>query len=187
MSKEYKINFMDKEHKDFYKDKMEILKQYKKADAYYRSLIYTLGICSTTRNNFEKIFNMQKGEININSINNAFQTETSKKVTRLAFSMWNNCMYDSEEDIENGKMSKEYNIGEIFSCSYAPYFFESIKIRYPEYTKDIKKNCEKIDNSYINNETANVDNLLTKNNNLIKDIYDEKAKEIERERFGKPI
>lgn len=43
-------------------------------------------------------------------------------------------MYDSEEDLEKGEMSSYYNPSEIFSCSYAPYFYEGIKIRYPEYT-----------------------------------------------------
>lgn len=44
-------------------------------------------------------------------------------------------MYDSEEDLENGHISKEYAPSEIFCCSYAPYFWEAIKIRYPEYTR----------------------------------------------------
>ena len=59
---------------------------------------------------------------------------SSVKVTRLAFSLWNRCNYDSEEDIENEKVSIYYNVSEIFCCSYAPYFYEAIKLRYPEYT-----------------------------------------------------
>lgn len=129
------MNFIDNEHRQFFENKMEELKQYGKQDVYYKSLIYTLGICETTREHFKEIFNIKKGEININSLNTAWQTSTSAKVTRMAFSLWNTCMYDSEEDLDNGKMSSYYNPGEIFCCSYAPYFWESIKIRYPEYTK----------------------------------------------------
>lgn len=78
---------------------------------------------------------MKKGEINIDSLQTAWQTSTSKKTTRLAFSLWNSSNnYDSEEDLENGIVSKRYNVSEIFCCSYAPYFWEAIKIRYPEYT-----------------------------------------------------
>ena len=56
----------------------------------------------------------------------------------MAFSLWNRCMYDSEEDLENGEKSSYYNTSEIFCCSYAPYFYEGIKIRYPEYTNSVK-------------------------------------------------
>ena len=59
----------------------------------------------TTRENFEKIFDMKEGEINIDSILAAWQTGTSTKVTRMAFSLWNACMYDSEQDIENEEKS----------------------------------------------------------------------------------
>ena len=44
-------------------------------------------------------------------------------------------------DIENEKVSDKYNVSEIFCCSYAPYFYEGIKIRYPEYTRE--KNFER--------------------------------------------
>lgn len=101
---------------------------------YYKALVYTLGICETTRENFKGIFNIEKGEININSINAAWQTGSSVKVTRMAFSLWNRCMYESEEDYENDKMFEKYNPSEIFCCSYAPYLYEGVKIRYPEYT-----------------------------------------------------
>ena len=57
------------------------------------------------------------------------------KVTRLALNLWNhNLMYDSEDDLENEKLSEHYGVSEIFCCSYAPFFYEAIKIRYPEYT-----------------------------------------------------
>ena len=46
-----------------------------------------------------------------------------------------------EKDIENEKVSDKYNVSEIFCCSYAPYFYEGIKIRYPEYTRE--KNFER--------------------------------------------
>ena len=54
----------------------------------------------------------------------------------MALNLWNHSiMYDSEEDLENGHISSAYAPSEIFCCSYAPYFWEAIKIRYPEYTR----------------------------------------------------
>ncbi len=132
--------FINEEHELFFISKLKELHQYGKTDTYYTSLIYTLGICETTRENFDTIINMKKGKINIDALTLPWQTGTSEKVTRMAFSLWNGCMYDSEQDIENQKMSKGYNPSEIFACSYAPYFYEGVRLRYPEYTKDIVKN-----------------------------------------------
>ena len=126
------MKFLDNEHKEFYN---RVLKQYKKSDVYYKSIIYTLAICSVTREHFNDIFNIQSGEINIDSIQASYQTGTSEKVTRLAFSLWNRCNYDSTTDAEDEKVSVYYNVSEIFCSSYAPYFYEAIKIRYPEYTE----------------------------------------------------
>lgn len=129
------MKFIDNEHKEFWKEKLNELSIKGKTDVYYSSLIYVLGICETTRKNFNEIFNIKKGEINIDSIGAPWQTGTSLKVTRMAFSIWNRCMYDSEKDLEKGEKSIYYNVSEIFCCSYAAYFWEAIKIRFPEYTK----------------------------------------------------
>lgn len=132
--------FIDEEHELFFINKLKELHQYGKTDVYYTSLVYTLGVCETTRKHFDTIINTKKGEINIDALSLPWQTRTSEKVTRMAFSLWNGCMYDSKEDIENNKMSKGYIPSEIFACSYAPYFYENVKLRYPEYTKELNKN-----------------------------------------------
>ena len=134
------MNFINDEHELFFINTLRKLQEKKQVDVYSASLAYTLGMCEETRKNFNRIFNIQDGEINIDSIGAPWQTDTSAKVTRMAFSLWNNCMYDSEQDAEVKTVSKNYNVGEIFSCSYAPYFYEGIKIRYPEYTKEIENN-----------------------------------------------
>lgn len=58
----------------------------------------------------------------------------------MAFSLWNRCNYDSEKDRQKGKVSEYYNPSEIFCCSYAPYFVEALKIRYPEYFRVYQNN-----------------------------------------------
>lgn len=125
------MKFIDDEHKQFYEQK---IKEVEKTDVYRNALIYTLGICPVTREHLDNIFKTKDGEININALQEPYQTGTSEKVTRLAFNLWNSCNYDREEDIEDNKVSIYYNPSEIFSCNYAPYFWEAIKIRYPEYT-----------------------------------------------------
>ncbi len=124
------MDFVDNEHELFFVNKIKQLYKLNRNDPYYISIIYSLGICETTRNSFEKIFNMRKGKINVDAINEKWQTDTSCKVTRLAFSLWNGCMYDSKEDYKNQKMSKNYNISEIFSFDYSPYLYNEIILRY---------------------------------------------------------
>ena len=137
------MKFIDSKYREFFNDKYKELQRLGKTDVYFKSIVYILGICETTRDNFDKIFDLKNGEININSINGAYQTSTSEKVTRMAFSLWNRCNYDSEEDIEDERVSLKYNPSEIFNCSYAPYFYEGIKIRYPEYTKEQNINYDR--------------------------------------------
>ena len=135
------MKFIDREHKEFWNEKYAEMQRMGKTDDYYKSIVYVLSVCPTTREHFDEIFDLKNGEINIDSINEGFQTGSSEKVTRMAFSLWNRCNYDSENDIRDGKVSSYYNVSEIFCCSYAPYFYEGIKIRYPEYTRE--KNHER--------------------------------------------
>lgn len=137
------MNFIDDEHKSFFENKMEELAKLGKKDVYYKSLVYTLGICETTREHFKEIFNIYQSEVNLDAIQKGWQTGTSEKVTRMAFNLWNHClMYDSEDDLDKEKISSSYAPSEIFCCSFAPYFWEAIKIRYPEYTNYIKSSNE---------------------------------------------
>ena len=157
------MEFIDIEHELFFEKKL-LFQEESKVKPYYKALIYTLGMCETTRKNFDKIFDMGKGEINIDSINEPYQTSTSQKVTRMAFSLFNGCNYDSEKDIENGILSSNYNVNDIFCCKYAKYFFEAIKIRFPEYFRDYQKSrvieLKDLDNKgkyviYIRNKSDN--------------------------------
>lgn len=128
------LNFFNEEHERFYKRVCDEMSKLKKLDCYDKALIYILSVCETTREHFAEIFDIEEG-ININSLKSSWQTGTSLKVTRMAFNLYNDCMYDSEEDIDKGQISEYYNPSDIFACSYANYFFEAIKIRYPEYTR----------------------------------------------------
>ena len=45
-------------------EKMKELRKLGKTDVYYKSLVYTLSICETTREHFNEIFNIRKSEVN---------------------------------------------------------------------------------------------------------------------------
>ena len=63
------MKFIDSRHKKFWNEKIEQVQKRGNPDVYYKSIIYTLGICDETRRNFNKIFNLDRGEINVDSLN----------------------------------------------------------------------------------------------------------------------
>lgn len=63
-------------------------------------------------------------------------TSGSAKIVRMAFNLYcnNTPSIDAHKDAEEQlRECKEYTVEELFSCEYARYFWEAIKIRYPEY------------------------------------------------------
>lgn len=131
------MKFYDEEHKLFYKGKVAELENLKCNNSYYRALVYALSLSPETRKNFAKIFDIENGEINIDILQeNIWFERDSKNIIRLAFNLFNGCIYESLENAENKKISKNYGIDTIFASKYAKYFVEAIKLKYPEYFKE---------------------------------------------------
>ena len=124
------IRFVDEAHKAFYMERS----QTPKPDAYLRALLYTLGICSDTRRNFDSIYDSGRREIIPDAIFQPWQTGSSLKVTRLAFQLFTDTAPTAFlGDGRNIDECMRYSVSDIFCCSFAPYFFEAIYLRYPEY------------------------------------------------------
>jgi len=124
------ICFADDRHKSFYMNQSQKLSP----DVYLKSLIYTLGMCHDTRRNFDIIYDSDLKEINPDAVNEPWQTGNSLKVTRLAFQLFtNNTPSAFNSKPYNFDECKRYCVSDIFSCSFAPYFVEAIRLRYPEY------------------------------------------------------
>lgn len=135
------IEFIDYEHEDFYKKHIAELEKIGKADVYHKSAIYTLGICETTRSNFSKILNLETDSTNIDSLQSAWQTGTSKRVTRMALNLWNSGnMYENRQAEKEDRVSKNYCVSELFCDGYARYFMQAVKLRYPENFREYQNN-----------------------------------------------
>ncbi|MCU6711553.1 DUF6075 family protein [Paenibacillus sp. J5C_2022] len=118
------IRFRDDEHEQFYH---QMLNERKCNDSYHRALFYTLGIAHDTRNHIRDLFDFSNGGIKPEGLSAAWQTGSSARVSRLAFNLWNGW---SESGGERYSMPHE-----LFDCNYALYFFEAIRLRYPEYCR----------------------------------------------------
>ena len=152
---EEKLKFYDEEHKLFYMGKVAELEKLNCNDNYYRALVYVLSMSPETRKKFRQIFNMKDGEINIDVLQeNIWLENDSKKIIRLAFNLFNGCIYDSLKSAEGKEASLNYGINTIFASKYAKYFVEAIKIKYPDYFKDYQAN-KIIGIDIKNNENSN--------------------------------
>ena len=130
------MKFVDNEHEIFFIRQIQKIKEFNRVYSNHLAFVYTLGICEDTRRNFNKIFDVIDNKLKIACLEQPWQTSSSLKTTRLAFNLFNEFVYDSNEDINNNIASRMYAVDNIFCCSFAPYFWEAIKIRFPEYTNN---------------------------------------------------
>lgn len=124
-----KIRFISKEHEKFYN---EMLGKSGVNDCYHRSFFYCTGISEITRANINKLYDFKRGCAEPGGLHGAWQTGSTIRLTRLALNLWNGYTEQGGE-----QLSAPY---ELFSCEYAPYFYEAIKLRFPEYCRELPVN-----------------------------------------------
>lgn len=118
--------FRDKEHRRFYKT---MLAKCQNDDCYHKALFYTLGVCPETRKYITHVYNFEENCLNHQGLSEGWQTGSSRKVCALAFNLYNGW----EGDENTGPAT----VDEVMCCGYAPYFFQAVKLRYPEYCREI--------------------------------------------------
>ena len=130
------ITFISQEHEEFY---LEHLLKCRYQDGYHKALIYCLGINRDTREHVDRIYDFVTGCVKTKCLQEGWQTSGSIRVVRLAFNLYCDGMpsvRSKRNTEEKVKECQEYTVSELFCCEYAPYFWEAIKIRYPEYCMD---------------------------------------------------
>lgn len=128
------ILFVNKAHEDFYKEQLNKVRY---QDVYHKALCYCLGISNDTRKNIDHIYDFKSGSIKTECLHEGWQTSGSIRVVRMAFNLYCNgtpSVYDYEDAEEQLDECRQYTVEDLFCCSYAPYFWQAIQIRYPEYT-----------------------------------------------------
>ena len=112
---------------------------WKKQDArmlYHKALCYCPGICDDTRKNIYNIYDFKTGSIKTGCLHESWQTSGSMKVVRMAFNLYCNgtpSVFDYENEEEQADECRKYTVEDLFCCIYAPYFWQAVQIRYPEY------------------------------------------------------
>ena len=133
------LMFISEEHEKFYYEKM---KEVREQDGYHKALIYCLGICYDTRRLVNRIYDFETGCVKVECLNEGWQTSSSMRVVRMAMNLYCSgtpSVYEYKNLKEQLSESLLYSVDELFCCGYAPYFWQAIKLRYPEYTRDNRK------------------------------------------------
>lgn len=119
------VQFMDKEHENFYS---QMLGRTARHDAYHRAFFYTVGMGRDTRRNIQDLFDFTEDCIKPEGLEKSWQTGGTNRLCRLAFNLWNGWVEEGKERLSSPN--------ELFDCGYAPYLFEAIRLRYPEYCRN---------------------------------------------------
>ena len=98
-------------------------------DCYHRAFFYVMGIASETRANINQMFDFKNDCIEPDGMHGGWQTSGTVRVCRLAFNLWN-----GYTDMDS---PQSFTPEDLFCCEFAPYFMEGIKVRYPEYCRDL--------------------------------------------------
>lgn len=141
------IIFVNDAHEKFYYEK---LKKMQYQDEYHMALCYCLGINSDTRKHIDSIYSFETGCVRLECLQASWQTSGSMKVVRMAFNLYCNGTPSVDEDTtieEQLYECRQYSVEELFCCEYAPYFWQAIQIRYPEYTYYDRKRYDLIGGS----------------------------------------
>ncbi|MDD3142208.1 MAG: DUF6075 family protein [Lachnospiraceae bacterium] len=128
-----KVTFKNQSHHEFYD---EYMKECRYDDVYHKALIYCLGINEDTRNRIYEIYDFKSGCVNTECLKQGWITSGSEKVIRMAFNLYCNSapsVDDYKRHEDQLTELRQYTVEDLFCSGYARYFWEAVKIRYPEY------------------------------------------------------
>ena len=129
------IVFESDEHKQRFN---KICGKMKCLDSYHLAVAYLFSLDTACKEHIDDVFDFDNNGIKPDGLHKAWQTSTSVRTTHLAFNLWNGYCYDGdtyvdEQGRENDLPTAKYTPDNIFCDSMAKYFFEAIKLRYPQY------------------------------------------------------
>ncbi len=127
------ILFRSREHEVFFRTYYQKCRY---QDSYHAALSYCLGIDRDTREHVHEIYDFETGYVKPECLHSGWQTSGSQRIIRMAYNLYNNgtpSVFQYENAEEQLDECGKYTVEELFCCGYAPYFWQAVKLRYPEY------------------------------------------------------
>lgn len=112
--------------RDFY---YEMLAKSAVSDCYHRAFFYVMGLSEDTRAHIGDLFDFSADCIRPSGLRSGWQTGGTTRICRLACNLWNGHA--------SARNYRACTPCELFCCAYAPWFMEGIRLRYPEYCRDL--------------------------------------------------
>ena len=134
MIKDFTPKFIDDNHKAYYEQWLQ--QTHTKGDPEYMSMFYVLAINVVTREHIHDIFDFSEICIKPKGLfDSPWITSSTAKIIRFAFNLynWGICADRDQGGTELTDTADRYTPAALFACSYAPYFVQALKIRYPDY------------------------------------------------------
>ena len=125
-----KINFISKSHEKFFYEK---LSQVRYQDEYHIALVYCLGLCADTRQHIDRIYDFKSGLVKPECLRDGWITSASARVVRMAFNLYCGGTPSVKTAKRKIEECEQYSVDTLFCCCYAPFFWQAIQLRYPEY------------------------------------------------------
>lgn len=131
------IKFKDADHEQNYKTIISMMKL-TYTDTERIALAYLFALDEICFRHIHDLYDFANRCIVPEGLYKAWQTGTSCRTTRLAFNLFNGWCTDGEKYIGDDGFqeylpSKYFSPVNLFCCSYALYYIEAIKLRFPEY------------------------------------------------------
>ena len=127
------IVFRDREHEHFF---FWMLRESDCYDVYHQALAYCLGLSEDVRKHILEIYDFSSRCVEPGCLKQGWITSGSERIIRLGFNLFCNGT-PSVDEVKGDKAKLEecslYNVEHLFCCGYAYYFWQAIRLRYPEY------------------------------------------------------
>ena len=120
------VIFKNDEHEDNFTN--IIAARMSSTDEFHLAAAYLLALPEIYPH-FDSLFDTLSDSIKPDGLRDAWQTGSTTRACRLAFNLWNGYAWSNDGE----EISADYSPYFLFCDSNAPYFWQAIKLRYPEY------------------------------------------------------
>lgn len=120
--------FVNKFHKEEYDNLLRRMGADER-DTNRAAFAYLVTMDAVCRAHIRELYDFEDGCIHSDALDAAWQTGTSLKTTRLAFNLFT-------DNVAWTDAPERLSPVELFSCDYAPYYWQAIRIRFPQYTAE---------------------------------------------------
>lgn len=120
------MKFRTKEHENEYYSLLKRMGTAAYKDVYRQALAYLLTLDIECCKHIEQLYNFEERCIDPTALEKGWQTGTSERTTRLAFNL-----FTGHTDWRPDDEASLCSAANIFCSEYAPYYWEAIKLRYP--------------------------------------------------------